>query len=85
MPSVTEIIFQLGEGKAIKGLTYHDTQPAGANQKVVVGGFFSPSTIEIEALDPDVIIVSSMHQEVRRYFSDRRIKQTKSSGTYRII
>jgi ABC-type Fe3+-hydroxamate transport system substrate-binding protein/adenosylcobinamide amidohydrolase len=70
-PAVTEIIFQLGAGDAIVGLTYHDTRPPEVNHKTIVGGFLTPSPGQMEALDPDVIFLSSLHQEVRDHFAGR--------------
>lgn len=69
VPAVTEIIFQLGAGDAVVGLTYHDTMPPEVNQKTIVGGFLTPSPGRMEALDPDVIILSSLHQPVRDHFA----------------
>ncbi|NLJ27808.1 MAG: ABC transporter substrate-binding protein [Deltaproteobacteria bacterium] len=69
VPAITEIIFALGEGESIKGITYHDTCPPGENQKSIVGGFFAPSPDRMEALGPDLIFVSSLHREIQNRFS----------------
>lgn len=71
VPAVTELLFAMGAGEALVGVTLHDLQPAEVHGKVVVGGFFAPSVDRIEALDPDLIIVSDLHQEVRDHFADR--------------
>ncbi len=39
----------------------------------MVGGFLRPSIKAIEALHPDVIFLSSLHKDVRRYFSGKAI------------
>ncbi len=69
VPSITEMIFRLGAGDCLVGLTYHDALPPEVNQKVVVGGFLTPSPAQIEDLDPDVVFVSPLHQEVRDHFA----------------
>jgi iron complex transport system substrate-binding protein len=74
VPAVAEIIFQLGAGETLKGLTYHDADLPEANQKEIVGGFLTPSPAQVEARDPDMIFLSSLHQEVRERFSDGRCR-----------
>lgn len=71
MPTVTDIIFQLGAGEAVQGLTYHDRQSAEAAAKTIVGGFFAPSPAVIEKLAPDVIFIAGRHQAVRDQFAGR--------------
>ncbi len=71
VPAITEIIFQMGAGDSIVGLTYHDTRPPEVNQKTIVGGFLTPSPEQMEALDPDLIILSSLHEKVRDHFAGR--------------
>ncbi len=63
VPAVTEILFEIGAGDQVVGVTYHDTQPEAA-LKSVAGGFFSPAVDKILALKPDVVMVSSLHQTV---------------------
>ena len=42
-PAVTEIIFRIGAGDAVKAITYHSYYPPETANKEIVGGFFSPS------------------------------------------
>jgi len=63
VPAVTEILFGIGAGDRLVGVTYHDVQPE-AVEKAVVGGFFSPAVDKILALNPDVVFVSSRHESV---------------------
>ena len=74
VPSVTEIIFAVGGGDAVSGVTYHDTYPPESARKPNVGGFFAPSVERIQALDPDVIFVSDLHQDVITAFKDRPVR-----------
>ncbi len=64
VPSVTEILFRIGAGDAVVGVTYHDSYPPEAATKVVVGGFFAPSLEGIDALQPDVLFVDDLHRSV---------------------
>ena len=65
VPAVTEILLAIDAGDRIVGVTSHDTQ-AEAAAKTVVGGFFSPAMDRIAALAPDLVVVSSLHDEIVR-------------------
>ena len=47
------------------------TLPPEVAGKTIVGGFFSPCINRIEALDPDIIFLSSLHRKVRERFASR--------------
>ncbi len=64
VPSATEIIFAIGAEEVLTGITYHSSGIPGASDKNIVGGFFSPSAQRILALEPDLVIVSSVQKEV---------------------
>ncbi len=68
VPSVTEMIFRIGAGKKVIGVTYHSTYPPAASLKPVVGGFFSPSLKRIAALHPDMIFASALQKGVLEEF-----------------
>jgi ABC-type Fe3+-hydroxamate transport system substrate-binding protein/adenosylcobinamide amidohydrolase len=65
VPSITEIIFKIGAGDAVRAVTYHDTHPPEAATKEIVGGFFSPSLKAIKAMRPDVIFYSRFHKQIK--------------------
>ena len=71
VPAVTEILFRIGAGDAVRGVTYHDTYPAQAATKAVVGGFFAPSVERIAALKAEVVFIDDIHQSVVDAFADR--------------
>lgn len=73
VPAVTEIIFKLNADSALRGVTYHDTHPSGVTDKKIMGGFFNPSLKKIEEVNPDMIFLSSLHDEVRERFRGRAI------------
>ncbi len=69
VPAITEIIFRLGAGDSVAGVTYHDTHPPEAARKTIVGGFFAPLPEMIESLEPDAIFLSPLHRDIRQRFS----------------
>jgi ABC-type Fe3+-hydroxamate transport system substrate-binding protein/adenosylcobinamide amidohydrolase len=71
VPGVTEMLFALGAGDAVAGVTWHDRIPQEAGEKAIVGGFASPSLKRIEALQPDVIFLSPLHKQVRERFAGK--------------
>lgn len=68
VPSATEILFELGAGEVVQGLTYHDATLKGAEDKVVVGGFFRPVADRIRALEPDLVILGRVHDSMAAAF-----------------
>jgi iron complex transport system substrate-binding protein len=75
VPSITEIIFKLGAGDAVKAVTYHDTYPGGpSGSEQIVGGFFSPSLKAIEAVQPDIIFLSRLQKKVMEKFGHGKCK-----------
>jgi ABC-type Fe3+-hydroxamate transport system substrate-binding protein/adenosylcobinamide amidohydrolase len=68
VPSITEIIFKIGAGDAVKAITYHSTYPSETSHKEVIGGFFSPSLERVEKMQPDTIFYSRLHKKVRERF-----------------
>ena len=70
VPSVTEMVFRIGAGKAVVGVTYHTTYPPEAVRKPIVGGFLSPNVKRIAALHPDLIFASRLHKKVIERFAE---------------
>lgn len=71
VPAVTEILFRIGAGDAVVGVTHHDTNPPEASEKSEIGGFFSPSLARIDALKPDTIFVSSLHETIASAYTGK--------------
>ncbi|MBW1898410.1 MAG: ABC transporter substrate-binding protein, partial [Deltaproteobacteria bacterium] len=71
VPSVTEVLFKIGAGNSVKGMTYHSVYPPDASGKKIVGGFFEPSISAIEEIQPDLIIVDDIHEKVTERFKDK--------------
>ncbi len=55
-PSITEIVFALGEGDRLKGVTQHCDFPADAQSLPKVGSYVHPDLERIVALKPDLCI-----------------------------
>ncbi len=71
VPSVTEMIFQIGGGNAVVGVTYPTSYPPAAALKPIVGGFLFPSVKRIAALHPDLIFASKIQKKGIPHFSRR--------------
>ena len=60
-PSITEILFALGEGDRVVGVTRYCDYPPEAAKVAKVGGYMDPSYELIVALKPDVVILLDSH------------------------
>lgn len=63
-PSNTEIIFALELDEELVGVTTFCEYPEAALAKEKVGGFSDPSLEKIISMEPDVVFVTSLHQEL---------------------
>jgi iron complex transport system substrate-binding protein len=59
-PAVTEIVYALGRGGNVAGVTSHCFYPPDAAQKTKVGDWLNTNPEAVVALKPDLVIVSSM-------------------------
>ena len=64
VPSATEILFEIGAGNAVTGLTHHDATLEGAEEKKLIGSFFQPSIEKIKSLKPDLVILADFHKKI---------------------
>lgn len=55
-PSVTELLFTLGVGERVVGVSRFDDHPPGVKALPKVGGFLDPNPEAILALSPDLVI-----------------------------
>jgi len=60
-PSNTEILFALGLGEKVVGVTEFCDYPLKAKDKEKIGGFSTPDIEKIIALEPDLILAGSIH------------------------
>lgn len=63
-PSLTEIVFALGAGERIVGVSDYCDYPPEATQRPRVGTFLQPSLEKILSLRPDLVLVDGVQQDV---------------------
>ena len=56
-PSITEILFALGAGDRVVGVTAYCEYPSQARTRAKVGGFLDPNFEAIVALEPDLVVL----------------------------
>ena len=64
VPSVTEMLFQLGLSDRVYGITHHDTWPAETAGKEVMGGFFRPDVERVRRMKPDAVCYADIHADL---------------------
>ncbi len=62
-PSNTEVIFALGLGDNLVGVTDYCDYPPEAEEKAKIGGFSTVDMEKVIEVAPDLVIATSMHQE----------------------
>jgi iron complex transport system substrate-binding protein len=58
-PSITEILFALGLGDSIVGVTTYCDYPEAAKKKPKIGGMSNPSLEAVLSLKPDVVVLTT--------------------------
>ena len=81
-PANTEILFALGLGEKIVGVTSYCNYPEEALEKEQVGGFSTPDIEKIIALEPDVVFAAPIHEaEIIPQLENLRIKAVALAPT----
>jgi len=62
-PTKTEIAYALGLGDRLVGVTDYCNYPPEVEDIQKVGGFSDPNVEQIVALEPDLVLAASIHQE----------------------
>jgi iron complex transport system substrate-binding protein len=65
-PSITEVLFELGLGERVVGVTRYCVFPPEARLKPQIGGYYDPNFEAITAAKPDLVITLKEHEEVRK-------------------
>jgi ABC-type Fe3+-hydroxamate transport system substrate-binding protein len=77
VPSITELLFDLGLETSIVGVTKYCVSPENAKYppRVIVGGTKNPDIEIIEKLNPDLVIINKEENRLRHYsqLQDRNI------------
>jgi iron complex transport system substrate-binding protein len=61
-PSNTEILFALGLGDEVVGVTDYCDYPPEAKEKTHIGGYWTPDVETIVSLAPDLVVAQSLHE-----------------------
>jgi iron complex transport system substrate-binding protein len=61
-PSNTEILFALGLGDKVVGVTDYCNYPPEAKEKTHIGGYWTPDVETIVSLAPDLVVAQSLHE-----------------------
>jgi len=62
-PSNTEILFALGLGDKVVGVSDYCNYPPEVQEKPSIGGFSTPNIEELVSLSPDLILAGSIHEK----------------------
>jgi len=65
VPSVTEMLFAIGAGDRVVGVSNFDRYPPEAETRAKVGGLIDPDIERIFALKPDLVIVYGTQSDLR--------------------
>ncbi len=66
-PASAELVFAIGQGERVVGVSDFTTYPPEADDLPRCGGFFNPNFELILALDPDIIITQGEAAELNRF------------------
>lgn len=69
-PNITEILFALGLGEKVVGVTRFCNYPQEARAKMQVGGYLDPNYEAIVRLQPDVVILLSEFDLIKTLLSE---------------
>lgn len=72
-PSITEILFALGLGERVVGVTRYCDYPVEAKSLPKIGGYVDPNYEAVVALRPDLVIHLNSHQDAQTAFRKLRI------------
>jgi iron complex transport system substrate-binding protein len=76
IPAVTEMLFAIGAGPQVVGVSSFDDYPAEVRNLERVGALLDPDLEKILALKPDLVVVYATQTDLRRQLERARV------GTY---
>jgi iron complex transport system substrate-binding protein len=65
IPAVTEMIFAMGQGARVVGVSNYDRYPPAVETIPRVGGLLDPNVERVLSLKPDLVIVYNTQQELK--------------------
>lgn len=66
IPAVTEMIFAMGDGQRVVGVSNYDEFPRQVSRIARVGGLLDPNVEQILALKPDLVILYNTQTELKQ-------------------
>lgn len=66
VPSITEVLFALGLGDRVVGVSDYCDYPAEAKLKPSVGNYWDPSIENIVALEPDLVLTNGQAESIKQ-------------------
>jgi iron complex transport system substrate-binding protein len=79
-PSVTEIVFALGQGHRLVGVTSYCTYPAEAKRLPKCGAAMDTDLEKILSLRPDLILIHGQHGTAARLCKENNIRMLRTSA-----
>jgi len=73
-PAVVEIVYAIGAGEDVAGITEHVKYPPEALGKPECGGYFNPNLERIIALQPDLIVTQGEAGKLARFARDNGVR-----------
>jgi iron complex transport system substrate-binding protein len=73
-PSLTELLFALGLGDRVVGVTRYCDYPEEARAKQSIGGFVDPNYEAVISVKPDLVVMLSSQRESQRHLEGLGIK-----------
>ncbi|MFA5785927.1 MAG: helical backbone metal receptor [Actinomycetota bacterium] len=65
-PNITEVLFELGLGNKVVGVTTYCLYPPAARDLPEVGGYSTPNYEAIAALNADLVVMGPEHEEAKQ-------------------
>ena len=73
-PSVTEIVFALGIGERVVGVSAFSTHPSETRTIPRIGGLINPNKEKITSLQPDLLIIQGQNESLARFCEEHGIR-----------
>jgi iron complex transport system substrate-binding protein len=73
VPAVTQMVFAIGAGPRLVGVSNYDREPAQVQRLPHVGGLLDPDTERILALKPDLVILHEAQHELQQRLTKAHI------------
>lgn len=73
-PSVAEIVFALGVGDRVVGVSDYTVYPPKAKAKESIGGWINPSRERLLMVKPDIIITQGLHETLGAFADEYGIR-----------